>query len=100
MYTRYYDGYARQPDRAYKEQSALPSESEPKAAPTTLESENEDISSSGEGISVASSPLRLPFGIDAEDLILIAVLLLVVAEASDDDFILPLILGYLLLGGR
>lgn len=89
MYTRYYDGYT--------------SRSTPvcdKEEPTETVSVADTIPDKGHGTEIASFKNSfLPFDLDTDDIILIAVLFLVASE-SGDDFILPLILGYLLLGNR
>ncbi len=87
MYTRYYDGYTRRNDIAVTD--TAPKE--------TNEEKKEIVSVEEPEMQVASAlPFGLPAGLKADDIILIAVLFLVASE-SGDDFILPLILGYLLL---
>ena len=89
MYTRYYDGYTRRnvPESGNTEANEtintadVPVLQEPKAEIASLKNS------------------FLPFDLSTDDIILIAVLFLVASE-SGDDFILPLILGYLLLGNR
>lgn len=112
MYTRYYDTYPA------KQSSSRPAKQQQESADALTEAQslplNEGGSSEPEEIKkpqeaavqladtteVAS---LLPFkggigDMKLDDLLLIAVLLLIVSE-SKDDFIMPLILGYLLLGG-
>lgn len=91
MYTRYYDGYAqRNVQNTAPEIVEAPPEEE-----TAIEIEpTEEKEPQAE---VASAlPFRLPGNLNKDDLILLAVLFLIVSE-SGDDFILPLILGYLLI---
>ena len=85
LYTRYYDGYAncRVHDTEDAKTRENPCEIE---APPNSEPAGE----------IASSKPRLPFNLDIDEIILIAVLLIVASEGSD-DIILPLILGYLLI---
>ncbi len=91
MYTRYYDGYT---DRncavktaPKEEQQVLPEAEEIKV------SEESAVTSQHE---TSSLPFSLPFNLQSDELILLAVLFLIASE-SNDDFILPLILGYLLI---
>ena len=86
MYTRYYDGYTQRANEKCPACEA-PAEAETvEIVPTEEKSES----------SVASVGAKLPFNMKTDDLILIAVLLLVASEASD-DWLLPVILGYLLI---
>lgn len=85
MYTRYYDSY--------------PTETEPKIETENTITPPPAENSSGKNISVAKiAPVgKNLFGnLSSEDLLLIALLFITVTE-SGDDFILPLILGALLL---
>ena len=87
MYTRYYDGYTRRNDIAVTDN----------AKEDTHEVQNEIANiEEPESAVAAALPFGLPLGLKTDDIILIAVLFLVASE-SGDDFILPLILGYLLL---
>ena len=85
LYTRYYDGYAN--CRIHNADTPKPQES---PCETAVSEENEIA------CEVASCKPKLPFGLDTDEIILIAVLLIVASEGSD-DIILPLILGYLLI---
>ncbi len=85
LYTRYYDGYTDIKPQARE----LPIEEE---APCEIANADENAPKS----EVASFLPKLPFNMDADDLILIAVLFLIASE-SNDDFILPIILGYLII---
>ncbi len=85
MYTRYYDGYTE------RNTSNIQQIKEEKEENIVAEVEPKEEESQ-----VASLPVNLPFNMQADDLILIAVLFLIASE-SKDEFILPLILGYLLL---
>ena len=87
MYTRYYDGYTRRNNIAVTDTAPI----------ETNEEQNEIASAEEPEVQIASAlPFGLPMGLKTDDIILIAVLFLVASE-SGDDFILPLILGYLLL---
>ena len=85
LYTRYYDGYTncRTPDTESTKTQETPCEVE---SPQKIEP----------AIETASCKPKLPFNLDTDEIILIAVLLIIASEGSD-DFILPLILGYLLI---
>lgn len=86
MYTRYYDGYTQRAKESCVSKDA-PEEAETvEIIPTQEKSES----------SVASVGSSLPFNLKSDDLILIAVLLLVASEGSD-DWLLPVILGYLII---
>lgn len=85
MYTRYYDGYTDTKSQVKE----LPKE-ENIACEIAVSDETPPETD------VASFLPKLPFNMDADDLILIAVLFLIASE-SCDDFILPIILGYLLI---
>ena len=85
LYTRYYDGYTSRPN-----QTIEPQPPKEEICETNASEENEAVSE------VASRKPKLPFNMETDDLILIAVLLLIASEGSD-DFILPVILGYLLI---
>ena len=85
LYTRYYDGYTscRTSDTETNKPQEIPCE----------ETACEKSEPAGE---IASCKTKLPFNLDTDEIILIAVLLIVASEGSD-DIILPLILGYLLI---
>ncbi len=85
MYTRYYDGYTDTKPQIKE----IPSEEN---IPCEIADSDENVPKT----EVASFLPKLPFNMDADDLILIAVLFLIASE-SCDDFILPIILGYLLI---
>ena len=82
MYTRYYDTY--------------PSQSENKDTPKEA---TQEIAQNEPQIKTASI---LPFGnsggFKSDDILLVAILLLILNECKDDN-IMPIILGYILLGG-
>ncbi len=86
MYTRYYDNYEQ---RAKK----------PQPETDTHEKEPEEITqeapASGE-IAVAGSPLGILSGLKTDDIILIGLLILVLSDGCD-DYLLPVILGFLLI---
>ena len=85
LYTRYYDGYTSH----HAHDAEIP---KPQESPCETEApEKSEIA--GE---IASCKTKLPFNLDTDEIILIAVLFLIASEGSD-DFILPLILGYLLI---
>ena len=85
MYTRYYDSYP-----VETEQKAE-TETGPKNPPVECSPVESTPSTQ-----IASVPKKLLGGFDYEDILLIALLFITVTE-SKDDFILPLILGALLL---
>ncbi len=93
MYTRYYDTY-------------------PSSNSNAIQNENHDMPKKEDDQSIApcsevSEPKSqiaslLPFGnlggFKTDDILLIAVLLLILSDCKDDN-IMPIILGYILLGG-
>lgn len=87
MYTRYYDGYTGHGVQGLQEP----------AQPTPVP---EEPTAEGRQKSGSALPLRLPGGLDAEDIILVAVLMLVLADSDNSDPTLPAILGLLLVGGK
>ncbi len=91
MYTRYYDGYT---DRNCPVKTVPKEEVQPPCEETELKVSEEACESSQHVTSAL--PFSLPFNLQSDDLILLAVLFLIASE-SNDDFILPLILGYLLI---
>ena len=90
MYTRYYDTY---PAPAKEETNTV------NDTHTEKSSGEETTPVPSDSFSTASA---LPFGglggFKGDDILLIALLFLVMSESRDDN-IMPLILGYLLLGG-
>ena len=95
MYTRYYDGYGRQNPTSVGRQDAIEKEEQNEISLAPVE--NVDSGVADDKSSVAGLSARLPFGLDIEDLLLIAVLLLVLGDAEDNDYFLPIVLGFLLL---
>ena len=109
MYTRYYDSYPAGQSACRRGKNNEPEE--PQISCQNEEScpDSQCISDSvntAEEVSTAAISPELavakgPFGgfgnLKADDILLIAVLLLIMSE-SKDDFIMPLILGYLFLG--
>ncbi len=89
MYTRYYDTYPAAPVTTGEEK---PSES---PEPTTENKENMP-SEPVANLESARMP-RLFGGMKSDDILLIALLLITISD-SNDDFLMPLILGALLLG--
>lgn len=87
MYTRYYDNYeerARKPcvDNTHEE--------------VTPEEASVPLSECDNGIAVASSPFGILSGLKTDDIVLIGLLLLVLGDGCD-DYLLPIILGFLIL---
>lgn len=91
MYTRYYDGYTTRNAQPVQTAQAAP---EPEVIQEEAPVSNEEAKTAD--TAVAALPINLPFNMKTDDLILIAVLFLIASESSD-EFILPLILGYLLI---
>jgi len=91
MYTRYYDGYTQRntpnPPKEVKE-NPPPEENIVEIEPALVSEPQSEVAS--------VLPFKLPGNLKTDDLILLAVLFLIASE-SNDDFILPLILGYLLI---
>ena len=85
MYTRYYDSYP----------SAIDEKTESENIPQSPPQENPSLENTHVS-EIASSQKKLFGSHDFEDLLLIALLFITVTE-SKDDFILPLILGAILL---
>ena len=88
MYTRYYDGYMQKPKENIDTTPNSCCEENTAIIPTQEKCE--------ETSTVAAVGKGLPFNMKTDDLILIAVLILVATESSD-DWLLPVILGYLLI---
>lgn len=91
MYTRYYDNYE---ERARKNTV----ESEMAETQQTEVSPDNEIQS-GDEIAVAGSPFGILSGIKTDDIILIGLLILVLSDGCD-DYLLPIILGFLLINNR
>ena len=91
MYTRYYDTYPAPTKEDVKLSNDTPAETAGGLA------ENTDVSKD-----TSSTASVFPFGglggFKGDDILLIALLFLVMSESREDN-IMPLILGYLLLGG-
>ena len=85
MYTRYYDSYPAAIEQ--KDKNANIGQSDPAEKPPM---ENTSVAE------IASTQKKLFGNLDFEDLLLIALLFITVTE-SKDEFILPLILGAILL---
>jgi len=92
MYTRYYDSYpAKIPDKSE------PAQKESKEA-LAVQSEETAPHTTKDEISTASVLPNKIFGnLNIDDVLLIALIFITASDASD-DFLMPLILGALLLG--
>jgi len=87
MYTRYYDGYPRETPKI---------ETANRHEESTTEIAT-DTASEGQSEIASVIPKGIFGNMKADDILLIALLFIVSMESSD-DFIMPLILGALLLG--
>lgn len=95
MYKRYYDGYPSDTFAVNNEENNLSYDGKTEK----IESEITDISDSESVQSATASFGKSGFfsSMQSDDVILIALLILLAAE-SPDDIVMPLIIGYLLLG--
>ncbi len=92
MYTRYYDGYSSQMPRP----APAPQEMQDESVKTQEVQTDSDCAD--EVTETKSfSPIKAFGNFKSDDLLLIALIFLIATESSD-DFLMPLILGALLLG--
>lgn len=92
MYTRYYDGYSSQMPRP------VPAPQEAQDECVKTQEIETDSNASDEVIETKSfSPTKAFGNFKSDDLLLIALIFLIATESAD-DFLMPLILGALLLG--
>ena len=86
MYTRFYDNY---------EERARKTQPEADTHEKEADESTQETPASGE-IAVAGSPLGILSGLKTDDIILIGLLILVLSDGCD-DYLLPIILGFLLI---
>lgn len=103
MYTRYYDGYSRRSMQPNDNDTSAAPEPESVAQEEECQNpESKEIRTAGapaeqNAAEVASVlPFNLPGNMKTDDLILLAVLFLILSD-SNDEIILPLILGFLFI---
>ena len=99
MYTRYYDSYPS--DSRHKQNTGEVINNTPEEIADIKPDPPQNNSALASSDGSSSTASLLPFGggsgFKGDDILLIAILLLVMSESRDDG-IMPLILGYLLLG--
>ena len=89
MYKRYYDGYPAQYQNIPSAETDQP-ETKPSEEPCEKKEENT------ESQTASLLPFKSKGGFNSDDFIIVALILLIVSQNSD-DFTLPLILGALLI---
>ena len=103
MYTRYYDGYTQR--NMQRNTNEAPEAPKPESIiqeeicqnPESSEIHTAEAAPEQNAAEVASVlPFKLPGNMKNDDLILLAVLFLILSD-SNDDIILPLILGFLFI---